>query len=167
MTLLDAPRYDAARARRRIQWTLGSLGSVFVLFLAAWLAVGHPVEAPWNWYNYWIAQRVTNRFLATVERNDLTAAYAIWNHDPNWQQHPANYSTYPFARFQQDWGRNSTQNDYGAFNSHQIIAARTWGTAVVVAALINGRKSKPLFLAWDRKAHTLGYSPVELTLPAE
>jgi len=34
----------------------------------------------------------------------------------------------------------------------------------VVAVLINGRKSKALFLAYDTKTRTLGFSPVELYL---
>jgi hypothetical protein len=167
MTLLDAPRYDAAKARRNARIAIGSLGGLVVLFLATWLALGHPIEAPWNWYGYWRAQRVTNSFLTDVERNDLAAAYGIWNNDPEWQQHASRYTTYPFARFSQDWGQNSMQNEYGTISSHRIVVAKTWGSAVIVGSLINGRKSHALFLAWDRSIHTLSFSPVELTLPTD
>jgi hypothetical protein len=27
--------------------------------------------------------------------------------DPNWQQHPQQYHSYPFNRYQDDWGRTS------------------------------------------------------------
>jgi len=33
--------------------------------------------------------------------------------------------------------------------------------------MINGRKSKPLFLAYDKRQHTLGFSPFELSLNPE
>ena len=165
MTLLDAPSYNAAQARRRARIALGSVAGCFVLFVATWLAIGHPIEAPWNWYGYWQAQRVVNHFLADVERNDLAAAYALWNHDPDWQQHATRYTTYPFPRFQQDWGQDSMRNEYGTIRSHRIVVAKTWGSAVIVGSLINGRKSHALFLAWDRSFHSLSFSPVELTLP--
>ena len=165
MTLLDAPRYDAVKARNHARIALGSILGFCVLFVATWLAIGHPIEAPWNWYGYWRAQHVVNHFLADVEHNDLAAAYAIWNNDPDWQQHAARYTTYPFDRFQQDWEANSMRNEYGTISSHRIVVAKTWGSAVIVGSLMNGRKSHALFLAWDRSIHTLSFSPVELTLP--
>ena len=50
--------------------------------------------------------------------------------------------------------------------SHQIAAARMYGNGLLVAVLINGRKSKALNLVYDPKAHTLSFSPpgVELNL---
>ena len=165
MTLLDAPRYDAEKARLHARIALGSIAALVVLFVATWLAIGHPIEAPWNWYGYWRAQRVTNQFLAAVEHNDLTTAYGIWNDDPAWQQHAARYTTYPFSRFSQDWGQDSMRNEYGTISSHRIVVAKTWGSSVIVGSLINGRKSHALFLAWDRSSHALSFAPVELTLP--
>ncbi len=107
-----------------------------------------------------------NRFLTAVEKNDLPKAYGIWMHDPNWQQHPAQDGAYPFSRFQADWSPTSPDNEYGAIQSHQIVAARMYGNVLLVAVLINGRKSKALNLDYDPKTHTLNFSPpgVELYL---
>ena len=165
VTLLDAPRYDAAKARKRARIALGSLAALCVLFVATWLAIGHPIEAPWNWYSYWRGQRVVDHFLHTVEANHLAEAYGIWNNDPDWQQHASRYTVYTFARFQRDWGPDSMDNEYGTISSHRIVVAKIWGSAVIVGSLMNGRKSHALFLAWDRRSHTLSFSPVELTLP--
>jgi hypothetical protein len=101
-----------------------------------------------------------------VEKNDLPKAYGIWTHDKDWQQHPAQNGAYPFSRFQGDWSSTSPDNEYGAIQSHKIVAARIYGNVLLVAVLINGRKSKALNLDYDPKAHTLNFSPpgVELYL---
>jgi len=164
MTLMDAPKYDAVGARRHSQIIYGFLSGVLLAFIAAWLLVGHPLAGPWTWWTYWSGSRATDQFLHAVESNDLSHAYGIWVHDPEWQQHVANYKTYPYERFQEDWGSNSSANDYGTITSHEVVVKKIVGTELVVGSMINGRKSKPLFLAYDRKAHTLGFSPVELTL---
>jgi hypothetical protein len=165
MTLLDAPKFDAARDRRRriILWSC--VGALAVLFVGFWLAAGHPVDWPWNWLTHLRGRATINRFLTHVERNELEAAYGVWIHDPEWQKHP-NKSTgaYDFARFQQDWSPTSSQNEYGAIRSHEIVAARMAGNVLLVGIRINGLKSKPLFLNYDPQTRQLGFSPVELYL---
>lgn len=213
MTLLDAPAFDTARDRRRrfiIYWCCGTFGG---LVIGWWLLAGLPLDWPWNWNYHWRGTVAVDRFLKAVEHNDLARAYAIWNHDPDWQQHLASFNAYPydkfladrgyggkkdsleksvaqklsdeygktvhdpdwqnhqttfssysFARFQQDWSPTSSENDYGAIKSHMLRAARMYGNVLVVAILINGRKSKALFLDYDTKTRTLGFSPVELYL---
>jgi hypothetical protein len=99
-----------------------------------------------------------------VERNDLAAAYGVWNHDPDWQKHPEKLGAYDFNRFQQDWSPNSSQNEYGAVKSHQIVAARVAGNVLLVGIRINDLKSKALFLNYDPVSKRLGFSPVELYL---
>jgi hypothetical protein len=164
MTLLDAPKFDEARYRRR-QWILwSSVTLAVVLFVGWWLLAGRPIDWPWSWNSHWRGTATVNRFLSAVEKNDLTTAYGIWNHDKNWQQHPQKYSGYAFDRFQQDWGPDAQNNDYGAITSHVIKEARMYGNVLVVAVLLNGRKSKALFLAYDTQNRTLGFSPVELYL---
>ena len=69
-----------------------------------------------------------------------------------------------FNRFQEDWSPNSSQNEYGAIKSHQIVAARMAGNVLLVGVRINGLKSKALFLNYDPKTKQLGFSPVELYL---
>jgi hypothetical protein len=160
MTLLDAPKFDEARDRRNRVILSGSAGLVFVLLAAWWLVAGRPVDWPWNWNAHLFGRMAVNNFLGAVEQNDLPKAYGIWLHDPNWQQHQAQLpSSYPFARFQQDWSRTSPDNEYGVIQSHKIAVARVYGNVLLLAVLINGRKSGALNLTYDPKTHTLNFSP--------
>ena len=163
MTLLDAPKYDSARARRKQQILWLSLGSLVVLVIGFWLVAGRPVDWPWNWWTHLRGRSTINTFLNAVERNDLAAAYGIWINDPDWQKHP-HQSSYDFNRFQQDWSPSSNENEYGAIKSHEIVAARISGNVLLAGIRINGLKSKTLFLNYDPKTRQLGFSPVELYL---
>ncbi len=159
MTLLDAPQFDAVRDRRRHAILTLAACVLGVLFIAWWLAASHPVDWPWNWDTHLFGRRTVNRFLGAVEKNDLPAAYGIWMHDQNWQQHTQRYSVYPFGRFEQDWSPQSPDNEYGAIQSHKIVAARIYGNVLLVAVLINGRKSDALDLAYDPKSKSLSFPP--------
>ncbi len=44
------------------------------------------------------------------------------------------------------------------------MAARISGNVLILGIPINGLKSKALFLNYDPRMHTLGFSPVELYL---
>lgn len=149
MTLLDAPNYDAARARR-------TRNIVIALFVV--IVVG--ASGTW-WLWNWPEEHRVNGFLATVQSGDLTKAYGMWNHDPDWQQHPERYKSYGFDRFQKDWGSGS---DYGQIRSHKIVISRSWGNGVVMGEDINGGKT-PIFLWVDRKTKQISFSPVELYRP--
>ncbi|MGH9600362.1 MAG: hypothetical protein ACRD27_10900 [Terracidiphilus sp.] len=164
MTLLDAPHFDEARYRRNRNIVISTAIVLFVLFVAWWLVASRPVDWPWNWDNYIFGNADVNSFFHAVEQNDLTKAYGIWFHDRNWQQHPAKYDAYTFARFQDDWSRTSPQNTYGIIRSHKIVAERMSGNVLVVGLYFNGRKSSPTFLAYDPSHHTLSFSPVQLYL---
>jgi hypothetical protein len=159
MTLLDAPKYDEVREKRRSMILFGSAGLLFFLFVLWWLVAGRPVDWPWHWNNHLFGRSTVNNFLANVEKNDLPTAYGIWVHDKSWQQHPAQYGAYPYSRFQGDWSPTSPDNEYGNIQSHKIVAARMYGNVLLVAVLINGRKSKALNLDYDPKTHTLNFSP--------
>jgi hypothetical protein len=164
MTLLDAPEFDEARDRRQHVMMYSLAGLLLVLFVGWWLAAGRPVDWPWNWNNHLRGRMTVNRFLTAVEKNDLPTAYGIWLHDPKWQQHPAQSGSYTFDRFQKDWSSQSPDNEYGAIQSHKIVAARMYGNVVLMAVLINGRKSKALDLDYDPKTHTLNFSPPDVEL---
>lgn len=164
MTLLDAPKYDAARARRRQQILWGVVGAVVVLVIGFWLVAGRPVDWPWNWLTHLQGRSAINTFLRDVEKNDLSAAYGVWLHDPDWQKRPSEGGAYNFTRFEQDWSPNSNENEYGAIHSHEIVAARMSGNVLLAGIRINGLKSKALFLNYDPKTKQLGFSPVELYL---
>lgn len=159
MTLLDAPKFDEIRYRRNRVILYSVVSVIIVLFIAWWLIAGRPVDWPWNWNAHLFGRMTINHFLDAVEQNDLEKAYGIWEHDPNWKQHPDQYSGYPFSRFQQDWSRTSPDNEYGVIQSHKIAAARVYGNVLLAAVLINGRKSGALNLTYDPKAHTLNFAP--------
>jgi len=164
MTLMDAPKFDAARDRRRGQMFYGTLAALFVFLVGMWFFTGRPIDYPWNWWTYWAGERDVNQFLQAVEGNDLNRAYGIWRNDFDWHNHQAKYATYPYERFQQDWGQDSSANEYGTISSHHIVARKLAGSTLIVGSMLNGRKSKPLFLAYDKNDHTLSFSPFELNL---
>lgn len=164
MTLLDAPQFDAARAKRKTLIIECCTGALVVLFVAWWLVAGRPVDWPWNWNHYLFGRAAVNKFLTAVEADDLAKAYGIWQNDKNWQQHPAQYSVYPFSRFQGDWGPTSPDNEYGAIRSHKIALAGHYGNGLLVAVFINGRKSDALDLAYDPKTGQLSFAPPGVNL---
>lgn len=164
MTLLDAPKFDAARARRNVLIMQCSAGVLLVLFVACWLVASRPVDWPWNWDRYLFGRARVNKFLSAIEANNLPKAYGIWVHDKNWQQHVAEYSVYPFTRFQDDWSATSPDNEYGAIRSHKIALAARYGNGLLVAVYINGRKSDALNLTYDPKTGQLSFAPPGVSL---
>jgi hypothetical protein len=162
MTLLDAPPYDEVGARRRRVILYYAAGLLFVLFVSWWLAAGRPVDWPWHWNNHLLGRMTVNAFYKDLEKNDLPAAYGVWIHDKNWQQHPDKHAGYTFDRFQKDWSATSPDNDYGQIRSHRIAAARMVGNVLQTGTFINGRKSKAINLDYDPKDHSLGFSPEDV-----
>ena len=159
MTLLDAPTFDAARARRNriIGWSTAA--GILVLFIAWWLVAGRPIDWPWRWNNHLFGRMAVNRFMTDLEKNDLQAAYGVWTHDKNWQQHPQQHGSYNFARFQEDWSPTSPDAEYPAIHSHRIASERMYGNVLLVAILINGAQKNALDLTWDPKTGTLSFAP--------
>jgi hypothetical protein len=164
MTLLDAPVFDEVSDRRHRNLLVGCAVLLGILLIAWWLIAGRPVDFPWNWNTHLFGRSAINRFLTDVEKNDLAGAYGIWMHDADWQKHPEKYGVYPFSRFQQDWSSSSPDNEYGNIQSHKIAAARVYGNTLLVAILINGRKSNALNLDYDPKTKTLNFSPPGVAL---
>ena len=161
MTLLDAPAYNEAREKRRVAMMYSAAGLLFVLFVGWWLAAGLPVDWPWHWNNHLLGRMAVNTFFKDLEKNDLPAAYGVWIHDKNWQQHPERYF-YTYDRFEKDWSPNSPDNDYGQIHSHRIAAARMVGNVLQTGTFINGRKSKAINLDYDPNDHTLSFSPEDV-----
>jgi hypothetical protein len=164
MTLLDAPIYNEARERRNRLTVIGALSTFIVLVVGFWSMAGWPVDWPWNWWVHMQGRSTVNTFFKDVEKNDLAAAYGVWVHDADWQQHKDRFGNYPFDRFGEDWSSNSSQNEYGSIKSHNIVAARMAGNVLLMGIRLNDSKSKALFLNYDPKTHVLGFSPVELYL---
>ena len=160
MTLLDAPQYDEARARRRrtIGWSI--FGALLALFIAWWLLAGRPIDWPWNWNNHLFGRWSVNRLMTDLQKNDMPAAYGVWIHDKNWQQHPQQHKVYPFSRFQQDWSPTGPDAEYpGGIHSYRIAAARMYGNVLLVAILVNGATHDALDLTWDPRTGELSFAP--------
>ncbi len=145
MTLLDAPSYDARRAKKRRNTWIG--------LAVACVVAGIFLFIFWNWP----AEHRVNNFFAAVEAQDFPKAFAIWNNDPNWQQHPEKYvqAGYPYGKFLVDWGKSG---EYGVITSHKIIYATGFGNGVLMAIDVNGRKT-PMTLSVEKKMHTIGFTP--------
>jgi hypothetical protein len=146
MTLLDAPKYNAARARLIRNSIIATVVAIVVIAAATW------------WFWDWPEQHRVNNFLSAVEAKDFNKAYSLWNNDPNWQQHPDQYKLYTLDQFQKDWGPAS---DYGVIRSHDIVITKTVGNGVVMGVTLNGGKT-PIFLRVDHKTKQIGFSPIEL-----
>lgn len=159
MSLLDAPEYDVAKERRKRKIFLGAVAALVVLLAGFWLGAGRPIDWPWHWMTHLRGRIAVNAFFNDLEKSDLSAAYGVWNHDKNWQQHPEKYSGYTFSRFQKDWSVNSPDNDYGVITKHRIAAERVSGNVLLVGVFVNDRKSKAINLDYDPADHTLSFSP--------
>ena len=157
MTLLDAPQFDAAKAKRTRQISIGVLiafGAVVVVYVVLWLSLFHTFE-----FWAWPAEHRISSFMTTLESGDFNKGFEMWNRDPDWQKHPERYSAYDFNQFQKDWGPTG---DYGKIRDYKILMAKSVGNGVVVGLVVNSDPAHPLFLRVDNKNKTIGFSPVEL-----
>lgn len=159
MTLLDAPHYDEARARRRkivIWWVVAV---IVALFIAWWFVAARPFDWPWYWNDHIFGRAAVNRFMTDLEKNDLKAAYGVWIHDPHWEQHPQRHGSYLFPRFEDDWSPTSPDAEYHGIHSFHIAAARMYGNVLLVAILVNGAQQNALDLTWDPHSGQLDFAP--------
>ena len=125
---MDAKPYDDSRDKRR-RIVIAVIALVIVLIGLLW----------WH-FRFWPEERAANKFFIALEQKNYEGAYALWMADPNWKQHPQNYSRYPFSAFYQDWG---PPGDYGAITSHKIEDASNpdtgAGSGVIVSVQVNNR----------------------------
>ena len=155
MTLLDAPLYDPAKARRRkIKIT------VIVVLVIALAALG--------WFlRSWPEEHAVNKFFDALQQQNYETAYGIYFHDPGWRQHQQQYSRYTYADFYRDWGPGG---EWGLIKTAKVFAASPCparpgdsggGSGVVVDVIVNDRTEHAQ--VWVEKAdHTLSYPPCEL-----
>lgn len=164
MTLLDAPQFDPKRARRNRLIVQCSAGAILLIIVAAWLTASRPVDWPWNWSRYYFGRAAVSKFLGAIEADDLPRAYGIWIHDRDWEKHPQQYGAYPYSRFQGDWSPTSPDNEYGPIRSYKIAEAARYGNGLLVAVLLNGRKTNALDLSYDPKTGQLSFAPPGVSL---
>jgi len=148
-TILTAPPYDPKRNRRK---------RLIIIAIAVGLLIA---AALFYEFRYWPEERVVSKFFNALEAKDYEKAYSIWMADPNWKQHPDQYSRYKFGDFYLDWGPGG---EYGLIHSYHIDAAGTpkhGGTGVVVEVTVNER-TKKAFLWVEKSDKSLTFSPFEL-----
>ncbi len=148
MTLLDAPAYNVARARKRRNIIISSIVGVLVLAVLVYVF--------WNWP----AEHRVNRFFAALEQQQFEQAYGIWNNDPDWKQHPEKYAStgYPYNRFLDDWSLNG---EYGRITSHKVLyATSSLGNSTLIAVEVNGRRT-PVTIGVQHGV--LGFTPFALS----
>jgi hypothetical protein len=146
MTLMDAKEYDASRDRRKRMRVGGIILLVLVLAGVGWA------------YRNWPEEHEVSRFFAALQGNNFEAAYGIWMHDANWQQHPQNYARYPYNEFYRDWGPGG---EWGVIRSYKVYASGTppgGASGVVVEVVVNDRAEHAR--VWVQKSDkTLSFSP--------
>jgi hypothetical protein len=151
--LMDAPAYDPARDDRRRNIILGIIGAIVLtgaLALAGFVS-GHG----WLFTNLGYEHRV-NSFFDALEAKDYAKAYGVYYNDPDWQQHPDKYSSYPLARFTDDWTTDSPI--HAPIASHHVdksvsAGTGTFGTGIIVATTVNG--DQKIFLYVNRADKTI------------
>ena len=128
MTLLDAPLYDPAKARRR---NIRIATAVVIVIVFAALA----------WFNRnWPEEHAADKFFSALQHQDYETAYGIYFNDSGWRQHQQKYSQYTYADFYRDWGPGG---EWGLVKSHRIYGSANTknfgGGGVVVEVIVNER----------------------------
>ncbi len=128
MTLLDAPIYDFAKARRRKIKIAVTVVGVVVLAALAWM------------YRNWPEERGVEKFFTALQHQDYETAYGIYFNDPTWREHQKKYAQYTYADFYRDWGPGG---EWGLVKSHKIYGSANTkgfgGGGVVVEVIVNER----------------------------
>jgi len=146
MTLLDAKQYDPARDRRRNT----RIAVIIVLVLIGGCVAYHFRNYP--------ERAAVRHFFAALQKQDFEAAYAIWFRDPNWKQHPAQYSSYTYNDFYRDWGPGG---EWGLVKSYNVDCSLSPGNGVIVQVTVNSRAEHAYM--WVQKSdRTLSFSPSEI-----
>ena len=160
MPLMDAPAYDPTHDRRMKALGIGALVLVIAAFLIGFggFASGHG----WFFSNLPYEHKV-NHFFNALEAKDYKQAYAIYENDPNWEQHPDKFG-YPLNRFIEDWTTHSPINV--PITEHHVDLSKTdgsgnFGTGIIVAVRVNG--DHKIFMYVNRADGTMTWpAPHEL-----
>ena len=160
MTLLNAPVYDERKEKLKKTLLIASGATIALLILLtlAGFLLGHG----WLFTNL-PAEHDVNNFFTALEAKDYNKAFAIYNNDPNWQQHPDKFKDYPLDRFTEDW---TTESPAGApITRHQVVISKTdgsgtFGTGIIVLVQVN--EGKKLFLYYIKHDCTLTYPAVHI-----
>ena len=155
MTVFQTKPYDSARARKRRVWITSAVSIIVILSLLTWNFRHYPQE------------HVVDTFFAALQQQDYEKAYGIWNHDPDWKQHPQQYSKYTFQGFMQDWGPGG---EWGLVKSYHVDGSAVpkggngtkfdvASSGVVVVVTVNERVAQKAHVWVEKSDKTLGFSP--------
>ncbi|HEY4961967.1 MAG TPA: hypothetical protein VII29_13995 [Terriglobales bacterium] len=155
MTLFDTKPYDFVQARKRRNRIIAIVAIVLVCAILAWNFRHYPQE------------HAVDTFFAALQQQDYEKAYGIWNHDPDWKQHPQQYAKYTFQNFAQDWGPGG---EWGLIKTYHVdgSAVPTGGngtkfdvasSGVVVVVTVNERVAQKAHVWVEKSDKTLGFSP--------
>ena len=152
MTLLDAKEFHPEKESRKRKRLILIITVLVILVLLGW------------WFRYWPEEHIVKNFFEALQKQDFRTAYAIWQHDPEWQRHPDSklVHDYPFAEFYRDWGPGG---QWGVIKSAKVNGAAPCppppSSGILVDVIVNDRVEHAQ--VWVEKGnHTLGYPPCEL-----
>jgi hypothetical protein len=149
MTLLDAKEFNPEKESRRKKRIILIVSVLVVLLILGW------------WFRNWPEEHVVSNFFSALKHQDFKTAYAIWMHDPHWEQHPGEYPKYPFNEFYQDWG---PAGQWGVIKTAKINGSANCpppSSGILVDVIVNDRVEHAQ--VWVEKSdHTLSYPPCEL-----
>ena len=157
MSLMDAPAFNERRARRTQVALISAAVLVFLLIVLT--LAGYIMGHGWLFTNL-PAEHKVNQFYTALETKDYKKAYALYNNDPTWEQHPDKYRSYPLDRFIDDWTKPDASPVNGPVVNHHVDLSRTDGTGtlgsgIIVAAHVNG--DHKVFVYVDRSDGTFTY----------
>jgi hypothetical protein len=137
MTLIDAPAYDPRRDNLKRNLLIGF---AVLIALAIVLGMGGYITGHGWFFSNIPTEHKVSHFLDAIEAKDYKKAYGLYNNDPDWEQHPQKYSSYPLQRFTEDWTTESPIKR--PITSHTIEISKTdgsgpFGTGTIVAAHLN------------------------------
>src|ERR1035438_7420054 len=155
MTLFETKPYDFVQERKRRNLIIAIIVIVLVGAILGWNFRHYPQE------------HAVDTFFAALQQQDYETAYGIWNHDPEWKQHPQQYPKYTFQNFMQDWGPGG---EWGLIKSYHVdgSAVPTGGngtkfdvasSGVVVVVTVNERVAQKAHIWVEKSDKTLGFSP--------
>jgi hypothetical protein len=164
MSLMDAPAYDPTHDRRVKALVITAV----VVILAAFLVgIGGYIAGHGWFFSNLPAEHKVNGFFDALQAKDYDKAYAIYENDPNWKQHPDKFG-YPLSRFIQDWTTYSPVK--GPIYEHHVDVSNTdghglFGSGIIVAVRVNGDHKVFMYvnradgtLTWPAP-HILVYTP--------
>lgn len=153
MGLLDAPEYDPRPAQRRNRMILIALIVIIVAVVLYFI------------FRYYPEKKVIDQFFQAIEQKDYEKAYGIYNHDPDWKQHPGKYKDYTLNQFVLDWGPSG---DYGTITSHEIDCATEphksgfqSASGIIVVVTLN-KRAEQISMWVEKKDKTVTRSPINV-----